>query len=54
MTVRTFHYARMECLEDWLRLGWVARAGLAGTHHGEWSMLCEWLCECPLRRPINR
>lgn len=49
--IRTFHYVRLHELPDWLRLGWIARQALNGIHHGEYSALCEWLCDCPMVRP---
>lgn len=52
--LRTFRYVSWNDLEDYLRLGWLPAADLGPTH-GEWSTLCEWLCQCeqvtPLRLP---
>jgi hypothetical protein len=48
---RTFHYVRHNDVPDWLRCGWIARAALDGIHHGEWSVLCEWLCNCKMVKP---
>lgn len=47
--MRTFRYVRIPEAMDWLSVGWLPHVALAGTHHGEWSILCEWLCEC---RPV--
>lgn len=49
--MKTFHYARHEHIDDWLRLGWYPHDSLAGTHHGQWSVLMEWLCSCHMVRP---
>ena len=48
---RTFRYVRLERVPDWLRAGWIARPALDGTHHGEYSALLEWLCDCPMAVP---
>ena len=50
---RTFHLVRIPDVSEWLRLGWIARPSLEGTRHGEWSALCEWLCACPMARPVT-
>jgi hypothetical protein len=31
---------------DHLRLGWCPSPALAGTHHGEYSVLMLWQCDC--------
>jgi hypothetical protein len=49
--IRTFRYIRHEHVPDWLRAGWIARPALNGTHHGDYSALLEWLCECPMAIP---
>ena len=46
MKNRLFHYVPWLRLNDWLQLGWLPVADLGPTH-GEWSVLCEWLCNCP-------
>ena len=33
-------------MADWLALGWLPLASLAGTHHGDWSVHCVWICDC--------
>jgi hypothetical protein len=41
-------------VEDHLRLGWQPcgiDGGLVGTPHGEWSIMMEWICRCPLKNP---
>ena len=48
---RIFHYVRLPNVPDWLRCGWIAYPSLEGTTHGQWSALCEWLCDCPVPRP---
>lgn len=46
--MRTFHHAWHYEAEDWIRLGWIPRPHiLFGTHHGNRSVMMEWLeCEC--------
>lgn len=51
MNEQLFHLARIETVTDWLRLGWIARPALTGTTHGEWSVLMQWLCNCPMVKP---
>lgn len=45
---RTLAFVRHADIEDRLRLGWVHVPGLEGTHHGQWSVTMEWLCQCPI------
>jgi hypothetical protein len=40
-----FRYIRRADLSDALRAGWLVVADL-GPVHGEYSVLCEWLCDC--------
>lgn len=49
--IRTFQYAPLRNVADWLALGWLPHSALRGTHHGDWSVLVEWLCSCPNVRP---
>jgi hypothetical protein len=42
----TFRYIRLPLADAAVRLGWLPHPGLIGTHHGHWSVLMEWLCEC--------
>lgn len=51
MSDQLFHLARIEHAPDWLRLGWIARSWLDGTHHGQWSVPMEWLCKCKMVVP---
>jgi len=51
MTDRTFHFVRHEHVPHWLQSGWIATPILEGTHHGQWSVCMEWLCDCPMVRP---
>lgn len=48
---RTFCYAPIARIEDWLALGWLPHVALQGTHHGCWSVLIEWTCSCKMVRP---
>ena len=49
--MRTFHLVRIPDVHLWLLCGWIAHPSLEGTGHGEWSVLCEWLCDCKMARP---
>lgn len=40
------HYVRLPDVHDWLLCGWVASPALNGTHHGFWSALMIWPCDC--------
>lgn len=51
MKISIFRFVRHEQAADYLKSGWVARPALNGTHHGEWSVLMEWLCDCELKQP---
>jgi hypothetical protein len=51
--VTTLRYVRMPLADDAVRLGWLPLPGLIGTHHGSWSVLMEWLCECPAPFPVS-
>ena len=50
---RVFRYAPHHAADDFLRLGWVPSDALAGTIHGEWSVLMFWLCACPAPMPLE-
>ncbi len=43
---RHTHYrmVRIPDVEPFLQLGWMPTADLDGTNHGEWSVLCVWVC----------
>lgn len=46
-------FVPMHVAIDYLRVGWVARATLDGTHHGEWAVHVQWLCACPPVVPVH-
>ena len=46
--IRTFRYIAHDRLADALACGWLPTGGFADCHHGAYSALCEWLCDCPL------
>lgn len=55
MTDETFHFAYRYQVMDWARLGWMPRPHiLDGTHHGGRAMMMEWLCDCPVVKPLVR
>lgn len=45
---RTFAYVRRNQVEDYFRMGWIFIPALEDTHHGRWSVLMEWICDCPI------
>ena len=51
---RIFRYVLIELAEDYCRLGWVPSPALEGTHHGDYSVLMEWMCGCPVIEPSRR
>lgn len=42
-----------EHVPAYLALGWVAITSLEGTHHGQWSAHCIWLCNCRMVEPLS-
>ena len=44
--IKTFRMVPHHLAEDYCRLGWMPTPALAGTIHGEWSVLMIWLCDC--------
>lgn len=53
MTPRYVAWVRHEHVAAWLTLGWHYGAVLPGQH-GEWSAALEWLCACPVVRPLAK
>lgn len=49
---RLFRYIPLSLVDRAMALGWAPTQALAGTHHGGYSVLCEWLCSCPEAWPI--
>jgi hypothetical protein len=53
MSERIFHWVRHHELADWLACGWCVAKFNAPMHHHEYSLLCEWLCDCkPVMIPV--
>lgn len=50
MTERVFLYVRHADVPSYLLMGWLALPALEGTHHGQWSVLMQWLCDCKMPR----
>jgi hypothetical protein len=47
-------FAEHDLVEDYLKLGWMPsdiNGGLHETHHGQFSIIVEWLCACPILVP---
>ena len=47
-------FCRFALVEDALLLGWTWTDGFVGTHHGEWSVMLVWLCECEPVAPCRK
>ena len=45
MRATVLAYIKWAHLPEALALGWMPCAELP-RHHGHWSLLCEWRCEC--------
>lgn len=50
---RIFHQMPHVELEDWLRLGWMVVFDLP-MPHAQWSVMGEWLCDCPVKTVKRR
>ena len=51
MIARFAQYVPHHRALDFMRLGWVPTAALAGCHHGFDSVLMLWQCTCPVALP---
>lgn len=49
-STRWFRMVLHERIPEYLALGWLVVADL-GPIHGEWSMMMQWLCDCPMVEP---
>ena len=45
-------YVIHERVEDHLRCGWMGLGQMPG-HHGQWAVLMEWPCQCPVVEPAR-
>jgi hypothetical protein len=52
--VRIFHNVRWERLDDWLSLGWCIVPDYFRDYHAPFALMCEWLCDCPMRKPLGK
>jgi hypothetical protein len=48
---RQFRYVPFALVLDYELLGWVHDARPMPGGHAEWSVVCWWLCDCPMREP---
>lgn len=48
---RLFYNAPNHLVVDFILCGWIARPTYNGTHHGQYAVLCEWLCGCKPPNP---
>jgi hypothetical protein len=46
-----YRFAPLALALDYCRLGWAPSNALQGLHHGQYSVLMCWLCDCPLVEP---
>ena len=49
--IRTFRFVVHHRVLDYARLGWIIEDTMEDCHHGRYSILMEWLCDCPLVEP---
>jgi len=47
-SARQHRYIRIPQVMEWLRLGWLPLPSLDGSTHGNWSVHCVWICDCPV------
>jgi hypothetical protein len=48
---KTFRFVVHYRVLDYARLGWIIEDTVEDCHHGEYSILMEWLCDCPVAEP---
>jgi hypothetical protein len=51
---KTFRFVIHDRVLDYARLGWTIEDTMEDCHHGQYSILMEWLCNCPLVEPRKR
>ena len=51
---RVFHYVQHHRVLDFARLGWLPHFELLDTHHGQYAITMEWLCDCPITTPARQ
>ena len=49
--MKTFKMVPHAQASTYFLLGWHHRLGLGGCCHGDYSIMMEWLCTCPMRMP---
>ena len=49
--VQTFRYVKHQDVINYLRVGWHIASADLGSYHGQWAVLCVWLCECRCVEP---
>lgn len=54
MNAGTYRFVRIPDVESYLQLGWMPTPALEGISHGNWSVLCRWICACPVPQPIMK
>lgn len=51
--IRLFRYIPLHLLPAAVVAGWISSDALIDTHHGEYAVLCEWLCACDEPWPLR-
>jgi hypothetical protein len=51
---RVYRYVRYSLIQDYLALGWYWDGTMTPGSHKEWSVVMEWLCDCPIREPTKQ
>jgi len=52
--IRWYLFIRFADMPDAMCLGWMPLQALHGSHHGNWSVLCQFVCCCDRRPPKLR
>ena len=51
--IRHFRYISFAFMPLALKAGWLPTDALVGSHHGNYAVLCEWVCACPEAWPLS-
>jgi hypothetical protein len=47
LQARVYRFCKWKCLGEAMQLGWVVIDDFSTTHHGVYSCLVGWICDCP-------
>jgi hypothetical protein len=53
LVVTFLKYVPLHDIDAHLALGWMAVPETSYFHHGEYAILMEWRCSCPIREPTS-